>query len=197
MPRVSQAHRDARRDEIVIAAMVAFRRRGFQAASMADIIAESGMSAGAIYGHFASKSEIVTEVAQRVVGARIDEAAVLTAAETLEPPAYLALILMRGMLRDLGDAGMILQLWGEAVTEPTLKGLSSSVFQRLKDAYTAYISLWYQREHGESVERADEIAASQVPLFVAVAQGFIVQSALAPGFDADRYFESVLVNLPR
>jgi len=197
MPRVTQAHRDSRRDEIVSAAMVAFRRRGFQAASMADIIAESGLSAGAIYGHFASKSEIVTEVAQRVVGARIDEAAVLIAAEQLQPPAYLALTIMRGMLRDLGDAGMILQLWGEAVTEPTLRGLSRSVFHRLTDTYANYISVWHQREHGETRERADDIAASQVPLFVAVAQGFIVQSALAPGFDADRYFESVLHNLPR
>jgi AcrR family transcriptional regulator len=197
MPRVTQAHRDARRDEIVAAAMIAFRRRGFQAASMADIIAESGLSAGAIYGHFASKSEIITQVASRVVGARVDEAAILAADDDLQPPAHLALTIMRGMLRDLGDAGMIVQLWGEAVTDPGLKSLSTSVFQRLKDVYADYISLWHQREHGESVERADEIAASQVPLFVAVAQGFIVQSALVPSFDAEAYFESAMHNLPR
>lgn len=164
---------------------------------MADIIAESGLSAGAIYGHFASKSEIVTEVASRVVGARVDEAGILAAQDDLQPPAHLALMLMRGMLRDLGDAGMILQLWGEAVTDPTLKSLSTSVFQRLKDVYADYISLWHQRAHGESVDRANEIAASQVPLFVAVAQGFIVQSALVPGFDADTYFEAVMHHLPR
>ena len=54
MPKVTDEYRIAKREEIADAALRAFRRKGFQGASMADIIAESGLSAGAIYGHFAS-----------------------------------------------------------------------------------------------------------------------------------------------
>ena len=87
MPKVTDEYRAARRDEIVDAALAAFRRKGFQAASMADIIAESGQSAGAIYGHFKGKSEIVLEVATRVVGERVDDVQRLGEGERLVPPA--------------------------------------------------------------------------------------------------------------
>ena len=63
MPKVTEEHRLAKHDEILDAALRAFSRKGFQATSMAEIIAESGMSAGAIYRYFASKADIVRGVA--------------------------------------------------------------------------------------------------------------------------------------
>ena len=36
-----------------------FARKGFQATSMADIIAESGLSAGGIYGLYKSKEDLI------------------------------------------------------------------------------------------------------------------------------------------
>ena len=56
MPKVSEEYRTARRSEIARAALRCFARKGFDATSMADIIAESGLSAGAIYGHYKSKN---------------------------------------------------------------------------------------------------------------------------------------------
>ena len=49
MPKVSQEHRDARRAQILRAAAACFERKGYQRTTMADIIRESGLSAGAIY----------------------------------------------------------------------------------------------------------------------------------------------------
>lgn len=49
-----------RREEIIAAAIRAFSTKGFSRASMADVIAESGRSAGAIYGHFSGKREAGT-----------------------------------------------------------------------------------------------------------------------------------------
>ena len=71
VPRVTEQYREARRDEIADAALRAFRRKGFQATSMAEIITESGLSAGAIYGHFPSKSAIAVHVATRIIDARV------------------------------------------------------------------------------------------------------------------------------
>ena len=42
MPKITDAHRESRRDQILDAALACFAERGFQATSMADIIAASG-----------------------------------------------------------------------------------------------------------------------------------------------------------
>lgn len=63
MPKVSQAHLDARRAQIIDAANVCFSRRGLHGTTMQDIIRESGLSAGAIYSYFASKNAIVAAIA--------------------------------------------------------------------------------------------------------------------------------------
>ena len=65
MPKVDQAHLDARRQQIVDAARVRFTTHGFAGTSMTDIVAESGLSTGAIYRYFASKDEIIVEVCEQ------------------------------------------------------------------------------------------------------------------------------------
>src|SRR5919106_2113590 len=67
MPRVSQEHRDQRREQILRAAMACMAREGFHRTSMAMIIAESGLSAGAIYGYFKSKNQIIAAIAEHAV----------------------------------------------------------------------------------------------------------------------------------
>lgn len=59
MPRVSQSYLDARRRQIMDAAITCFAREGFHRATMQDIVAETGLSAGAIYRYFWSKEDIV------------------------------------------------------------------------------------------------------------------------------------------
>ena len=73
MPKVTEAYRDARRDEIAAAALRCFAAKGFHRTSMADIIAESGLSAGAIYGHYESKEALLSTVAGRILSARGSE----------------------------------------------------------------------------------------------------------------------------
>lgn len=197
MPKVSDAYRLARRTEIIDAAIRAFARRGFQATSMAEIIAESGLSAGAIYGHFASKTDLVLGVAQRVVGARVDDVERLRAAERIEPPSTLLRVLLASMIHDLGGTTMIVQLWGEAVNTPGIHDLTTDVFSRLATAFRAYIAAWHQQEHGLAADAAEHRAAEQVPLFLSAAQGYIVQSALIADFDTEAYFASTDRYLPR
>ncbi len=197
VPKVTEEYRAARRDEIVDAALAAFRRKGFQAASMADIIAESGQSAGAIYGHFAGKAEIVLEVATRVVGERISDIQRLRETDRLAPPSALLRVLVEGMTRDLGDPTIVVQIWGEAITEPKLRSLTLRTFERLRGAIHAYITLWHERAHGLSAEDAAALATRQVPLFLSAVQGYLLQRAILPDFDADTYFATLDEYLPR
>jgi len=64
MPKVSQAHLDARRRQIIEAASRCFLRAGLHATTIQEIIRESGLSAGAIYSYFTSKDEIIDAIAK-------------------------------------------------------------------------------------------------------------------------------------
>jgi AcrR family transcriptional regulator len=64
MPKVTDEHRAACRTEILAAACRCFACDGFHATSDADIIAESGLSAGAVYLYFRTKTEIISAVVE-------------------------------------------------------------------------------------------------------------------------------------
>jgi AcrR family transcriptional regulator len=197
VPKVTEEYRVARRDEIADAALRAFRRKGFQATSMAEIIAESGLSAGAIYGHYAGKDAIIVDVASRVVGNRILDVERLARADPLLPPPALPRVLIGGMLDALGNPAIMLQLWGEGVTEPAVREVAHDVIVRLRDALARYTSLWHQHTHGTPADEADALAAEQVPLLISAVQGYVVQSAIVPDFDAEAYLTAVEKYLPR
>src|ERR1700704_3893730 len=54
-----------RRDEILSAAQRCFVRSGFHQASMQEICAEAGMSAGNLYRYFPSKEALIAGIAER------------------------------------------------------------------------------------------------------------------------------------
>lgn len=64
MPRVTDEHRANRRAQMVPAAVRCFERQGFHATSVADIVAESGLSAGSVYQYVRSKDEIIAAVSE-------------------------------------------------------------------------------------------------------------------------------------
>lgn len=197
VPKVTDEYRTARRDEIAEAALRAFRRKGFQAASMADIIQESGLSAGAIYGHYKSKAEIVLDVARRVVGERVVDIQRITESDTLIAPPVLLRMMVDAMTRELVDPTIVVQLWGEAAVDQRLHDLAREVFERLKGVLGRYIEVWFTRERGQSAAEAAATADDLVPLYISAVQGYILQRAILPDFDAEGYFEMLARRLPQ
>ena len=59
MPKVTDAHVEARRQQIMDAARACFSRQGFHQTSIQDICREAGLSAGAVYKYFTSKEHII------------------------------------------------------------------------------------------------------------------------------------------
>jgi AcrR family transcriptional regulator len=64
MPKVSAAHEQQRRDQILTAAISCFARQGYHATSMDDVVRESGLSVGAIYTYFPSKEDLFLALAE-------------------------------------------------------------------------------------------------------------------------------------
>lgn len=63
MPKISDAKRDARRRQIIAAALACFSEAGFHQTGMADIVRRSGLSHGAVYLYFPSKDDIIEALA--------------------------------------------------------------------------------------------------------------------------------------
>jgi len=196
VPKVTEEYRVARRTEIADAALRAFRRKGFHATSMAEIISEAGLSAGAIYGHFPSKEALVMEVATRIIDTRVADVEHLAELDPMPAPSALPRMLVEGMQRELGSPNVMLQLWGEAVTDPTVRALAASVVNRLRAVVGRYVSRWQQREHGLGSDEADALGAEQSVLFVAAVQSYIVQASLVPDFDGESYLRTQEKYLP-
>jgi AcrR family transcriptional regulator len=58
VPKISAAHEQHRRAQILNGAMACFARQGYRATSMDDVVRECGLSMGAIYSYFGSKEEL-------------------------------------------------------------------------------------------------------------------------------------------
>jgi AcrR family transcriptional regulator len=136
MPKVSEEHRSARREQILRATWRCVARQGFHKTTMADVIAESGLSAGAVYGYFRSKDQILTAIADRSIGT-VDQVFHDLLADGAAPHPADVLQAALDQLLDVaaqkdGDLTMIaVQAWGEAVrggeihdmVKPRLAGL--------------------------------------------------------------------------
>jgi TetR/AcrR family transcriptional repressor of nem operon len=83
MGRVSQAQAAQNRERIVDTAARLFRERGMAGVSVADVMAEAGLTHGGFYKHFASKDALVAEA---VTLAFAQQAAHLGEAATTPPP---------------------------------------------------------------------------------------------------------------
>src|SRR5258705_3639794 len=94
VPRVSEAHLAARRQQILDAARTCFLRNGFHQTSMQDVIREAGLSVGAVYRYFPSKNELIKTLAGQV----IDElATVFEYLATEHPPLPIATTMSRAV----------------------------------------------------------------------------------------------------
>ncbi|GLY06601.1 TetR family transcriptional regulator [Actinoplanes sp. NBRC 101535] len=70
MGRVSQAQAAQNRERIVAVAARLFREKGIGGVSVADVMAEAGLTHGGFYKHFASKDALVAEAVTAAFGSR-------------------------------------------------------------------------------------------------------------------------------
>lgn len=63
--RYEKGHKDTTHDHILEVAARRFRKRGIAASGLAGIMSEAGLTNGAFYAHFSSKSEMVEKCVER------------------------------------------------------------------------------------------------------------------------------------
>ncbi|WP_370617988.1 TetR/AcrR family transcriptional regulator [Mumia sp. Pv 4-285] len=188
MPKVSEEHKAARREEIARAALRCFATKGYAGTSMADIIRESGLSAGAIYGYYRNKNELVREAMRSVVVGRFTELERGASGDEVTPPGDLLVQFLRSVSEVAGQApGMVLQVWSTAQLDPELKESVAGGLAEIGRLFRDHLERWYV-SRGVDEQDARIRAAAEYPVYVGVCQGYIVHNALVDGFDGEAYF---------
>ncbi len=135
VPRVSAAHLAARRQQILDAARVCFLRDGFHNTSMQDVIREAGLSVGAVYRYFPSKNDIITALAEQVIGQVVtvfDELAEADPPPPLATTMQVAVDIVTSQTGPDGTLRLALQIWSEALRDPVLAEFVDKVYRRLR-----------------------------------------------------------------
>jgi AcrR family transcriptional regulator len=182
MPKVTDAHVEARRTQILQAACKCFSRSGVHRTTIRDICQEAGLSTGALYGYFKSKDEIIEAMAE--VG-RQNTRAFFEAARTAE-------VSTRALSQMLGagvgflnsqeareSTRLDLRLWGEGLHTPRIRELFLQAFANVTEPFAEAVRDGQAR--GEIDARLDPQGAAR--LFAAVCLGFTVQKAMDPEAD--------------
>lgn len=191
MPRVTDEHRASRRDQILDAALRCFAERGFQATSMADIIAASGLSAGAIYLYFDSKREIAVGVARRAMGSSAADVLTRAASGRVPAPSQVLGAIVEALDSHGVPPGLAVQMWGEAAADPRFREIAMNAFTTLAAGFFDYLASWAVQTGRASPDQALAWAREVTPVLLAVSQGYLVQRALLPDFDSDRFLAGV------
>jgi AcrR family transcriptional regulator len=163
MPRVSDAHRERRREQILDAARRCFIRKGFHQSSMADVFAEAGLSAGAVYRYFRSKDEIITAIAEEVVGHVTD---LLVPLVEQEPTPTLDSVIRDGLVSvddlafgEYGFAQLAPQVWAEALRNDQLLGVIRSRYTVVREALSRLIVAEQKAGRVDVDAEPDDVAA--------------------------------------
>jgi AcrR family transcriptional regulator len=176
VPKVSDTYLLERRQHILDSARRTFARNGFHATSMQDLFAASGLSAGAFYRYFDSKSAIVSAIAGESLG---EVVAVLTAVAEQSPTASIgtALGAAMEMLAHKDDAeniaSLAIQAWAEALRDDELAARLAEVITDSR----ARIAKAVRRLQRAGALPSGISADSLMSLFLAVLPGFLVQRA--------------------
>lgn len=178
MPKVTEEHRSEMRRRIQDAALACFARKGFAGASMADIVKEAGLSAGAVYVYYVSKADLMIDVARRVMEPRLAVIETAKAGEEVTPPSAVFIELLDSLLIDNPFLSVMVQVWGESSYDGEFADFASGVFESLIEEFTAYLTSYLQERRGLDAESAWARASVMVPGLLAMIQGAVVQTTV-------------------
>ena len=184
MPKISDARRAERRMQILRAAWVRFGRDGLHQTSMRDIIDESGLSAGAVYGYFADKDALIAEAVATSLGSLGESLAALLSADPPLAPAALVERIAAAIdalaVREGYDLRRIALLgWAEAQRNPPLAGRMRGFYGGAGQGLTRVARRW--REAGVIAADADPEAVAAAVLSLSF--GYVVHTAVAGALD--------------
>ncbi|TQJ47483.1 TetR/AcrR family transcriptional regulator [Streptomyces sp. NBC_00080] len=183
MARVSQAHLDARRRQILDGASVCFARNGFHATSMQDVLKEADLSAGAVYRYFSGKEELIAAIVGEVLS--LVREGFEEESRHIPPPTPDDLVssVLRRVLatqESLTVDGrpafprLVIQVWTETLRNEELAAILSEGYRGVREAWGRIVVAYQEAGMMRSDVAPDDVARTMI----AVVLGFLVQQSL-------------------
>jgi AcrR family transcriptional regulator len=185
MPKVTEAHVESRKQQILEAAIRCFGRQGFHKTTMQDICTEASLSPGALYRYFPSKEEIIEAMVaerRRQGFVRIEQARRLSS--TID-----ALNTLSGAFDDLDDiagCAVDVELWGEAFRNPRIAAALSGDIAAVTNAFAEIIRVAQDRGDINPNVKPHTVARVMIYLF----HGIVIQNP-RPSIDLNGYVEAL------
>jgi AcrR family transcriptional regulator len=202
MPKVTEEHVEARRRQILTAALRCFARQGFHRTTMQDIFREADLSPGAVYSYFKGKDELVRSIIGAMMSFLAESASLfgepLPEGRLRRPGEALAELIERYRAFGLGTvverARIFPHLVGEQQRDPQLNAAVRAGIGRLRGGFEALARA--ARERGEVGPAADP--RDVATLAISLLQGLLIQlSVVGDELDIDAYTRAAAALLDR
>ena len=178
----THAPREARRAQILEAALACFGERGYHATTMDDLVRACGLSKGSLYWHFGGKEDVFlalcddfTEAIFRGWDEAGDGPVLEVVIRQLERSAAL-----------LSSHRPLLLSWAEFISHPVGRDRFAEVYQRSRERLGQLLRAGVA--HGEVRDAPIESLAAIV---VAAGEGLYLQSMIDPEFDASAHLPAL------
>jgi AcrR family transcriptional regulator len=177
MPKITEAKRESRRQQILDAALACFARNGFHNTTTADIVRESGVAQGTLYLYFKTKDDIIVALADdRHQG----DAYINALAQSEQDPLHGLALLIEIYGRSLNDPRRAdmrrvgVQGWGEALRNPAVHESAVAGMTAVRRAIVRLI----ERGQKAGEFRGDIDPEATARILIATFQGLTLQTAL-------------------
>lgn len=177
MPRVTDAHRQARREQIADAAVRVLVRNGISDASISQISAECQLSIGAIYANFENKADLARYVATRLFDWRVTALEALSddTAAVVTPTQVLSILLGSLAEENRPAPSAILQFWSKASVDEDLREVLAEQVGRLRAVAERALRLWAD---AQTEGAGPDLARRAASMCLIMGQGFLANRCL-------------------
>lgn len=195
MPKVTQEHVQARRRQIMSAALRCFARQGFHRTTMQDIFREADLSPGAVYSYFKSKDELIAAIIAEMMGFIADTAGLfhesLPNGRLRRPGEALAEIITRYRDLELGTveerARIFPHLVGEQQRDPQLNAAVRAGIERLREGFETLACAAQERGELDPALEPEHLSRIAISLL----QGLFIQYGVYGNkIDIDAYIRA-------
>lgn len=196
MPKITDARREARRQQVLEAARACLQEHGLEAVSMEMIIARSGLSTGAVYGYFKSKEELIHAVISDGMAAMArDLSPILADAEPPPLPEFVEQVLRAVVGFGRNKKGSIDRLlvslhgWSHSQADPELRASTRASYSGLRKRFAEVVQRWQT----VGAMSADVDPGAVAELLMSITLGFVAQRALAGSADVKAHAAALAI----
>lgn len=175
------------REAILEAATKCFAENGYPGCSLDLIAMAAGITKGAVYNHFESKSALFAAIIER---AYEHAQAAASAMETTLPRIEAIIALLRACFKD-GEFPIDHRLWAEILAVANRDGEIRSVFIQSQAKFRNILKRWICEGIRSGEIRTDVDAQNVTRLLFALGNGLVVRLGCGPDFASDHSFEII------